>query len=179
MDPSLHFAIPFAVVLLLGFRLRWALVAGLMGAAPDLDILLFTHRSVTHSVLPAAVLMAVSALAIRKPRLSSPIALSAASWGSHSLLDFSEGYVPLLWPLSEDAYRLMFVFKLHMASSPSVTWTFEILRKPYDYGAFTILDASVLTAEGLVLAAIILAMSLAVRWNLRSRLKATSLRPEP
>ncbi|MCP8305254.1 MAG: hypothetical protein H3Z50_07320 [archaeon] len=49
MEPLVHLAVPFAINSLLGLRLRWALVAGLVGIMPDLDVLFsYIDRSATR-----------------------------------------------------------------------------------------------------------------------------------
>ncbi len=51
MAPVLHFAIPFALAALLGFRLKWALAVGLIAMLPDLDIFFTIDQSITSNPL--------------------------------------------------------------------------------------------------------------------------------
>jgi membrane-bound metal-dependent hydrolase YbcI (DUF457 family) len=84
------------------------IACAMLAAAPDLDVLVGQHRSVTHSLTSAvvvAVIVAMVAARIRRPiaRLSL---LCGGAWGSHLLLDWlgTDNYPPfgiqLLWPFS-------------------------------------------------------------------------------
>jgi len=169
MEPIMHFALIFAVAALLGFRLRWALIAGLAGATPDLDFLFSVHPSITHSLLPPLLLAGLSVIVLRKTEIGSRLLLVALSFGSHALLDFSHGnYVPILWPLSDKAYGLSFGLKFHM-SAPSITWTFQIVEKAYDYGVPMVSDGMVLGSNGFTIAVFIVAAVLIARLNTERR----------
>lgn len=81
-----------------------------LAIAPDLDLLLRTHRTVTHS-LGAAVCVGLLAAALAA-NASRPIlrvaAMCAAAYGSHLLFDWlaTDRYVPygiqVLWPFNRD-----------------------------------------------------------------------------
>jgi membrane-bound metal-dependent hydrolase YbcI (DUF457 family) len=83
-----------------------------LGAAPDLDLLFITHRTVTHSVGAVIVVALVAAaLAARAGRPIVRVAgMCAAAYGSHLLLDWLgvDRYPPLgiqlLWPFSREWY---------------------------------------------------------------------------
>jgi hypothetical protein len=83
------------------------LLAGI-AIAPDLDLLVGTHRGASHSV-GAAVIAGLAALAVtRNPRWGLAAMLA---WGSHLLLDWlsNDTRPPLgimaLWPLTRDYYK--------------------------------------------------------------------------
>ena len=85
------------------------LICAGLGAAPDLDILLVPHRTVTHSLLAMLVVgVLTAALAANAGRPVARIALMcAAAYGSHLFLDWlgADNYpprgIPLLWPSQE------------------------------------------------------------------------------
>jgi membrane-bound metal-dependent hydrolase YbcI (DUF457 family) len=83
------------------------LLAGL-AAAPDLDLLVGTHRGASHS-LGAAVIVGVAALIVmRSPRWAVAATLA---WGSHVLLDWlsNDTRPPIgimaLWPFTHDYFK--------------------------------------------------------------------------
>ncbi|MCA1560849.1 MAG: metal-dependent hydrolase [Acidobacteria bacterium] len=88
---------------------RHWLVYGAAGALPDLDLIVGTHRGLTHSIVAAvAVGFAVAAIA-STARASAPWkfgAAAGAAWASHVLLDWlgSDTSAPIgvmaLWPFS-------------------------------------------------------------------------------
>lgn len=171
MEPVLHFAIPFAVAALLGFRLRWALAIGIVATLPDLDIFFYTHRSIDHSLLPSiALLLALAALRLNsKPRIARklkyPVLALAAGWASHVLLDLTSSFTPLFWPVAPVAYRLVFQSSIHIGSVPSPSITLALLQQPYAPTTFTTFDAEIFTAEGLLLSLLLIALSFAVRYQ--------------
>ena len=88
------------------------LTCAALAAAPDLDLALTVHRTVTHSV--AAVLAVGLCAAAISARLGRPIARTAltcaAAYGSHLLLDWLgvDRYPPIgiqaLWPINHEWY---------------------------------------------------------------------------
>ena len=87
------------------------LCAGL-GAAPDLDLAFAAHRTMTHSLVAAAFVGLVAAVAAAGGR--RPVArvalMCAAAYGSHLLLDWlgTDNYPPrgiqLMWPFNREWY---------------------------------------------------------------------------
>jgi membrane-bound metal-dependent hydrolase YbcI (DUF457 family) len=86
---------------------RDALVFAAAGMAPDLDLLVGTHRTAAHSLTAAAV-VGFCALAVTR-RASYALAVGLA-YASHALLDWlgSDGTPPtgimVFWPFSRDYY---------------------------------------------------------------------------
>jgi membrane-bound metal-dependent hydrolase YbcI (DUF457 family) len=97
---------------------RAALLLAAIAAAPDLDLLVGTHRGASHSVgatviagLVAAILWRTTVPAAR-PRDTLRAALCVTlAWGSHILLDWlsNDTRPPIgimaLWPFSHDYYK--------------------------------------------------------------------------
>ena len=89
---------------------REALLFGLAGTLPDLDLLVGAHSTYTHSLGAVAIVAAVTALLTRgrHPRLVLGV---AAAWASHVLLDWlgSDTSPPIgimaLWPFSDGFYQ--------------------------------------------------------------------------
>ena len=165
MEPLLHFAVAFALAVLLGLRLRWALALGLVGILPDLDVLFFMHRSVSHSILPPLLLLLACPLAWRSSIPKVPLSAISLGWASHSFLDLIDDYTPVLFPLSSKSYRLVFESNIIIGSRPSISMSLVTLEKSYNYGAFTYLDAPLFTASGLAIGLIIIALALSVYYG--------------
>jgi len=88
------------------------LVCALLAAAPDLDLIVHRHRTITHSV-GAVIFVALVAAAIAATR-SRPVArvtlMCAAAYFSHLLLDWmaTDSFYPqgiqALWPFGQSWY---------------------------------------------------------------------------
>ena len=93
-----------------GWHVATAVYAA-VGIAPDLDLLVGSHSTYTHSV-GAVGLVFLAALAIsRRPRVAAAI---AAAWASHLALDWlgSDTSPPIgvmaLWPFTREHYQSSF-----------------------------------------------------------------------
>ena len=92
---------------------RTAAIVAALGVAPDLDLLVHAHRTVTHSVGAACAAGLAAFAATRRPRWG---VAAAAAWGSHILLDWlgtdtrPPAGLMALWPFSrryvESAWHL-------------------------------------------------------------------------
>lgn len=92
--------------------IRAAAACIVFAAAPDLDILFGSHRTVSHSV--GGAVLAGTAAALVAPRLGARAFRAGltcgAAWGSHVLLDWlgKDSRAPhgimALWPFSHDYY---------------------------------------------------------------------------
>jgi membrane-bound metal-dependent hydrolase YbcI (DUF457 family) len=89
------------------------MLCGLLAVAPDLDLLLHDHRTVTHSVTAVLVVAAVSALVAKcvgKRAVARTALMCAGAYGTHLLLDWLavDNSVPcgiqMLWPISRRWY---------------------------------------------------------------------------
>jgi len=179
MEPLLHSAIAFALAVLLGLRLRWALALGLVGILPDLDVLFFMHRSVSHSILPPLSLLLLSLIAWRSSIPKVPLSAISLGWASHSFLDLIDDYTPVLFPLSSKSYQLVFESNLTIGSRPSISMSLTALERSYNYGAFTYLDAPLFTASGLAIGLVLIALALSVFYgSLRSFVEKLFLRKD-
>ena len=94
---------------------RGAAAAGLTYAAfaiaPDLDLLVGSHSTYTHSAGAVGIVFLAAWAASRRPRVAAAI---AAAWASHLLLDWlgSDTSPPIgimaLWPFSREHYQSSF-----------------------------------------------------------------------
>ena len=88
--------------------MRCAALFGLLGIAPDLDLLFGIHSTYTHSI-GAVLIVGLAAFALTRERLLA--AACAAACGSHVLFDWlgADSSLPLgimaLWPLTTEFYQ--------------------------------------------------------------------------
>ena len=107
-----------AAFLVNAFARRPALTVGLlataaaMAVAPDLDILVGSHRTYTHSVAAVAIVAAAAWLILRtRPAGAAATAALAASYASHLALDWTSKDTSLpsgltaLWPFTSRYYK--------------------------------------------------------------------------
>jgi len=89
-------------------NLRDACILAAVAIAPDLDLFVGDHRSITHSIGAAAAAGLVALVATRRPRWAMAVALA---WGSHILLDWLSNDtrppfgVMALWPFDHQYYK--------------------------------------------------------------------------
>jgi inner membrane protein len=82
-----------------------------VGMAPDLDLLVGSHSTYTHSVGAVGLVFLAGLAASRRPRVAAAI---AAAWASHLLLDWlgNDTSAPIgimaLWPFSREHYQSSF-----------------------------------------------------------------------
>jgi len=166
VEPLLHIAVPFASLRAVGLERRKAIVASAIALAPDVDLVLHVHRSLSHSfVVLATVAVAIMAFSLLMPAAKqrtfrSVMLLGAFGVASHVVLDLFQGLTPILWPLLKDSFWISTALRLHMGSATAVTGSAELVVEPTLFESFTSFDAPILTPEGLGISLIILAPSL-------------------
>ena len=89
---------------------RAAAIVAAVAIAPDLDLLVGTHRGASHSLGAAFIAGAVMAIVARRDRLRWGCGVGVA-WASHVLLDWLSNDtrppvgIMALWPLNHDYYK--------------------------------------------------------------------------
>ena len=82
-----------------------------VGVAPDLDLLVGSHSTYTHSIGAVGLVFLAALAASRQPRVASAV---AAAWASHLLLDWlgNDTSTPIgimaLWPFTREHYQSSF-----------------------------------------------------------------------
>ena len=85
-----------------------AAILAAVSIAPDLDLLVHSHRGESHSVGLAFIAGMVALAVTRQPRWATAVSLA---WGSHILLDWLSNDtrppigVMALWPFTRDYYK--------------------------------------------------------------------------
>jgi len=158
VEPLVHFVVPFAALMLAGVELRRALPISLFALLPDLDVLVFVHRSPTHSIIVMS-MVAVPFLLLTyrfKLKVFSYALLAFAAGTSHLALDVFAGYTPLLWPLSGYSVWVKTELAGYIGSFPSFLSRAQLLVEPTSFQPFQSLDAPLFTGEGLILSVVLL-----------------------
>ena len=85
-----------------------AAIVAVVACAPDLDLLIHSHRGESHSVGAALIAGAIAWVVTGRPRWGAAVTLA---WASHVLLDWmsNDTRPPLgvmaLWPFTRDYYK--------------------------------------------------------------------------
>ena len=174
VEPLLHFAVPFASLRAVGVDLRKVTFVSLVALTPDLDALFQVHRSQSHSVIVLA-LVAFPLLILTRNRktLRSFVLLGTFGVLVHLVLDLFQAPTPVLWPLVSQSLWIQATVNFHMGSAPVITGSAALQTEPTAFEHFTSFDAPVLTAPGLGVAIVLMALPLVQ--ILRNRLSVPSV----
>jgi len=168
-----HFAVPFTLTSpILG--VRKALIVGLVALIPDIDALLHIHRSITHSLIftLAIGIPILAIILLVKPKLASLTLASLLSVLSHLILDFTQTYTPILYPLIQSSINLDVKGGVIIGSSINPYININVNMKPVDFTPFTSLDAPLFTSDGLALS--IMLISIPILYTYRHKLTGRS-----
>ena len=147
-EPLIHLAVPFAVFTALGVKPKRALLLSLLALTPDLDVLFHVHRSVTHSLIPLLLVVApLLALTWRSKPYRNLVILAFIAVSSHLLLDLTS-YTPILYPMLQDSFRIVFSCDMHYGSFPALSFNVLVKSIPTVFIPFDSLDALLFTSEG-------------------------------
>jgi len=153
----LHFAIPFALVApVLG--LRRALLAGLVAILPDVDALMYVHRSLTHSIPLLMIPAILSVLASWKAgKGSRTIAACSLSLLSHPILDLFQSPTPILYPLSQHSYHLSVKMNTLISEKIIPELSVRVNFEATNFSRFQTFDAPIFTDVGFITSLILIA----------------------
>ena len=173
----MHFAVPFTLTSpILG--VRRALVVGLVALIPDVDALLYIHRSITHSLIfiLAIAIPIVAVIILLKPKLASLAIASILSVLSHLILDFTQTYTPILYPLIQSSINLDIKGGVIIGSSINPYIKINVDMKPIDFTPFTSLDAPLFTSNGLALSIMLISIPILYTYKHKLTLKTSRLK---
>jgi hypothetical protein len=147
----LHFAIPFALVApVLG--IRRALLAALIAILPDIDALMYIHRSATHSIpllmIPATLFVVVFWKAGKGSRTVVACTLSLLS---HPILDLFQSPTPILYPLSQYSYHLSVKMNALISEKIVPELAIRVNFETTNFSRFQTFDAPVFTDVGFII----------------------------
>jgi len=153
----LHFSIPFALAApILG--LRRALVVGIVALLPDLDALMYLHRSFTHSVVFLSMLSIPLVLAsLELGRGFRTVLACSLSLFSHPLLDLFNSATPILFPISNYHYHLSLRMNLLFSDRIVPYISSGLSMEETRFKPFQSFDAPIFTDVGFIASLILIA----------------------
>jgi membrane-bound metal-dependent hydrolase YbcI (DUF457 family) len=158
MEPLLHVVVPFAALILLGIKPRVAAPIAMLGMLPDLDALLLTHRSLSHSVIILSLAYA-PVLAVTwflRPQWRGYVVIGLLVLILHPVTDMMGGYTPVLWPILNDSIRLNLSLNGRISEGVTISPTMSVQSIPTVFQSVTSLDYPLFTGEGFMISLILL-----------------------
>lgn len=159
-EPAVHFSVAFSVLSAVGCDPLTSFAASVVAVIPDLDVFLGIHRSVSHSIL-LHLPIALVGLLLRVANFPCSYLLIAIwlSLLTHALLDALTGFSPILWPMLKDEVYVEAKIGATFQHSVELKPVISIHRRPLSNSRFRCLDATALTAEGVAISSLLLALS--------------------
>jgi len=171
----LHFAVPFALSApLLG--VRRALLVASVALIPDFDVLVYVHRSVSHSVLVLGFGVAVAlALAFRLRRgLMALVGVCGLALLGHPVMDMFQTLTPILYPVVNWSVWLDVRGRVLIGEVLKPVVSAETKLEPTLFRAFQSLDAPIFTSEGFIISTMLVAVPVLASAMLRRPPKVRS-----
>lgn len=151
-EPLLHFTLPF---LLARSRLsfRESILIGLAGLLPDLDSLIRIHRWATHSLVLSSIIFLGAYIIIhfRYKRYKLFTLFLFLAIALHILMDLSQAYTPILYPLTEYSYWMNIEVNIRIGDNIEPTSNIWIKSIRGEFREFEVLDAPLFTSVGLII----------------------------
>jgi len=160
-EPAVHFSVAFSALSAVGCDPITSFAASVVAVIPDFDVLFGVHRSVSHSIL-LHLPIALAGLLLRAADLHCSDLLLAIwlSLLTHALLDVLTGFSPILWPMVKDEIYVRAMIGATFQHSVELKPVFSVRSRPMDAAEFKSLDATALTAEGVVISILLFGLSL-------------------
>ena len=158
MRARVHYVLPLTVLLLLGEKPRTAATLAILGILPDVDALLLLHRSLSHSIIVMALIIAPPLIYTRsrRPDLQHTLILAFLVLASHPILDL-ETYTPILWPITSNSYSLKLSLNAVMQKGFSLKPAIVLNTVPTVFETAQGFDYPLFTENGVLIAVILLA----------------------
>jgi len=158
MEPLLHVVVPFAALVLLGIKPRAAAPLAMLGVLPDLDALLLTHRSLSHSIIVQSLAWApaLAAAWVLRPQWRGYAIIGLLVLVSHPVTDMMGGYTPILWPLLGNSISLELSLNGRVAEGVFISPKVSLQSMPTVFQSVASLDYPLFTGEGLMISLILL-----------------------
>ena len=161
-EPALHFSVIFALsVPRLG--IKKAVLLSSLALLPDLDIILYVHRSMSHSIilLSAAYLPILLAIFILKRRYFRLALLGFLAILSHPLMDCFQTYTPILYPVIDRSLWIKVNGWINISSEGFKSQTsINIKDAPTVFKPLESLDAPIFTSDGFIISLLLTAIPL-------------------
>jgi glycosyltransferase involved in cell wall biosynthesis len=173
----LHFAIPFALIApVLG--IKRALLAGFAAILPDIDALMYVHRSFTHSIpllMIPAILLILTSWKVGKG--SHTMAVCCLSLLSHPILDLFQSPTPILYPLSQYSYHLSVKMNTLISEKIVPEVSVRVNFETTNFSRFQTFDAPIFTDVGFIISLMLIGFP--SLFCITNTLRHTNLSKEP
>ncbi|HIQ03890.1 MAG TPA: metal-dependent hydrolase [Desulfurococcales archaeon] len=156
----LHFTLPLTVLsYIYDFRREYKkiLLISFLSILPDLDVLLCIHRSISHSIIPYTIVLAVILLLSKSSSVKLWSIVGYLAILSHLVLDLFTGLTPILWPVVP--YSIFIETNIiALISTNTITPMFNVSFsiEETEFTRFTSFYAVVATSQGLAITVILL-----------------------
>lgn len=155
----LHFTLPLTILsYIYGFKREYKriLLVSFLSILPDFDVLIHTHRFISHSIIPYTIVLAVILLLFRSSsvRLWSVIGYLAIL--SHLVLDLFTGLTPILWPVMPYSIRIEINVATLISNTITPVYSVSFSVEETEFTRFTSFYAVIVTSQGLAVTIVLL-----------------------
>jgi dolichol-phosphate mannosyltransferase len=152
----LHFAIPFSISAPI-IGIKRAIIVGIIGMLPDIDVLLHVHRSMTHSLIILTIISLIPLyIAFFKLKEKSLALLSFFSLMIHPIMDIFQTYTPILYPISNSSFQINIKGSVLISRSIVPYIESQVSSIPTNFQKFLVMDAPIFTSEGFIVSLILI-----------------------
>ena len=132
---------------------KWALVLGLIGLLPDIDVLLRIHRWLTHSLV-VVVLIATPLLVLINLHWRDKLGLALLALlivTLHLVMDVFTGSTPILWPLIDSVWVKVAVNGVTSSTGVTIILSLAVITLRPDFTQREIIEGPIITELGTIL----------------------------
>ena len=132
---------------------KWALVLGLIGLLPDIDVLLRIHRWLTHSLV-VVVLVATPLLVLINLHWRDKLGLALLALlivTLHLVMDVFTGSTPILWPLIDSVLVKVTVNGVTSSTGVTIIPSLAVITSRPDFTQREIIEGPIITELGAIL----------------------------
>jgi len=132
---------------------KWALVFGLIGLLPDIDVLLRIHRWLTHSLV-VVVLVATPLLVLINLHWRDKLGLALLALlivTLHLVMDVFTGSTPILWPLIDSVWVKVTVNGATSSTGVTIIPSLAVITSRPDFTQREIIEGPIITELGAIL----------------------------
>lgn len=164
MEVFYHFLFPYALLTLIGVKPKHAIPLAALAVTPDLDVLFYVHRSLSHSVVVILLVFAAPLLYtwLRRRSLFRYVLYGFLSVASHPVFDMLGGYTPILWPLYHKSIAISTQLQVMVNPTIHIEPSFNIFQTPTVFSHLTDWQATVFSGPAALMTALI---SLYLLWS--------------
>jgi membrane-bound metal-dependent hydrolase YbcI (DUF457 family) len=135
---------------------KWALLLGLIGLLPDIDVLLRIHRWLTHSLV-VITLVATPLLALIHLRWRGKFGLALLALlivALHPVIDMFTGQTPILWPLIDSVWIRVLVNGMTSSRGVTITASIAVITSRPSFTEREVVEGPIVTEVGTILAVV-------------------------